>query len=70
ADPQNHFDLDSNQKLDLRLTLLSGPTELSLWGDNLLDERNQFYGFFYAPGVISTVPSRGRTWGIGAAYHF
>lgn len=70
VDPQNHFDLDSNQKLDLRLMLLAGPIELSVWGDNLLDERNQLYGFFYAPGITSTVPSRGRTWGIGAAYYF
>lgn len=70
ADPQNHFDLDGYQKLDLRVGLENGATEYYAWADNLTDERYDLYGNYSAPGVTTGVPARGRAAGIGFRYAF
>lgn len=70
ADPQNHFDLDGYQKLDLRIGLENGAAEFYAWADNLTDERYDLYGNYSAPGVTTGMPARGRTLGIGYRYVF
>ncbi len=70
GNPQNQFDLDSNEKLDVQLMLRGSGVEFSIWGDNLLDDRNDLYGYFYGPGLITGAPSRGRTFGATLAYRF
>ena len=75
ADPQNSFDLDAYNKVDLRIGLTSGAAEIYLWGDNLLDEQYDLYGFneaFTLTGVPVQygAPARGRTIGLGVSYHF
>jgi iron complex outermembrane receptor protein len=70
ADPQNHFDLDAYRKLDLRIGVASGGTGFFVWGDNLLNQRHELYGYFYAPGVSAGMVSRGRTLGFGMSHEF
>lgn len=70
VDPQNHFDLPANRKLDARVALSLGRAEVFLWGDNLLDERNHLYGYYYGPGVSTGMVTRGRTFGAGASYRY
>lgn len=76
ADPQNHFNLDSYDKVDMRIGVASGNTEIYLWGDNLLDERYDLYGYYMTsmvPGNAAFtvgMPSRGRSLGLGAAWYF
>ena len=48
-DPQNHFELGSYQKVDLRLSLTAGNGELYVWADNLLDRRLELYGYYFTP---------------------
>jgi len=76
ADPQNNFDLDAYHKVDARIGLDIGNGEIYLWGDNLLDERYDLYGY-YMTSMVPTIkpfhigwPSMGRTIGVGAAYYF
>ncbi|MDR2637598.1 MAG: TonB-dependent receptor [Zoogloeaceae bacterium] len=70
ADAQNHYDLDSYHKVDLRIGVVSGAAEIYLYGDNLLDEAYEHYGYWAAPGVTMGVPARGRTLGVGMRYFF
>ncbi|WP_343293595.1 TonB-dependent receptor [Vandammella animalimorsus] len=70
ADAQNNFDLGSYNKVDLRLGVISGNTELYLWGDNLLNERYDLYGHHIAPGLSAGMPARGRSFGIGLTHQF
>lgn len=70
ADPQNHFNLDHYNLVDLRVALLAGSTELYLYGDNLLNERYDLSGYQLAPGVRTGAPHRGRAFGVGASYFF
>lgn len=76
ADPQNHFNLDSYDKVDMRVGIVSGNTEIYLWGDNLLDERYDLYGYYMSsmvpgnPAFTVGMPSRGRSAGVGAAWYF
>lgn len=70
ADVQNSFDLDSYNKVDLRLGVVSGNTELYLWGDNLLDERYDLFGYQIRPGLQAGMPARGRSFGVGLTHHF
>jgi len=76
ADPQNNFNLSSYHKLDLRIGLGIENAEIYFWGDNLLDETYDLYGFFYdspfpgGEGAQSGSPGRGRTVGIGLSYYF
>ncbi len=75
ADPQNSFDLDAYNKVDLRVGVTSGGAEIYLWCDNLLDEQYDLYGFnetFTATGVPVQygAPARGRTLGLGLSYLF
>jgi len=66
ADVQNNFDLDRYGKLDLRAGISSENAELYFWGDNLLDDQYDLYGFgFGFPGSETGVPARGRTIGFG-----
>lgn len=70
ADPQNNFDLDSYDKLDLRAGIASGNSEVYVWGDNLLDERYDLYGYYGNPAQNLGMPSHGRGFGIGFAHYF
>lgn len=76
ADPQNHFNLDAYDKVDLRVGVTSGNTEVYLWGSNLLDERYDLYGYYMtsmvpgSPAFTVGMPSRGRSVGVGAAWYF
>lgn len=75
ADPQNHFDLDSYNKVDFRVGVAAGSAEFYVWGDNLLDEQYDLYGYqmqSYVTGLPFAVgmPSRGRSFGVGAALYF
>jgi iron complex outermembrane recepter protein len=70
VDPQNHFDLPANRKIDLRIGIELAKAEFYAWGDNLLDEPNELYGYYYAPGISTGMTSRGRTLGVGINYQF
>jgi iron complex outermembrane receptor protein len=70
ADPQNHFELPTNQKIDLRAGFNTERFEVYAWGDNLLDKYNELYAYYYAPDVSTGMVSRGRTFGLGANYSF
>lgn len=68
ADPQNHYDLKGYAKLDLHLGLQSGRSEVYLWGDNLLDASYDLYGSYSTDQVITGMPGRGRSAGVGYSY--
>ncbi len=76
ADPENNFFFDPYHKLDVRLGLSTDNAEVYFRADNLLDERYELYGYYYpsmAPGRSDATiggPARGRTFVVGAAYHF
>ncbi|MNF92102.1 Pesticin receptor precursor [compost metagenome] len=70
ADPQNHYDLKGYAKLDLHLGLESGGSEVYLWGDNLLDARYDLYGSYSTDQVLTGMPGRGRSAGVGYSYSF
>ena len=70
ADPQNHFDLGSYRKVDMRVGVASGNTEVYVYGNNLLDEKYDLYGYYFTPTVTAGAPARGRTLGVGAAWYF
>ncbi|GAE55837.1 TonB-dependent receptor [Xanthomonas arboricola] len=70
ANPQNNFDLAGYQKIDLRIGLENGNAELYAWADNLGDDRYDLYGNYAAPGVITGLPARGRTLGLGFEYFY
>lgn len=70
ADPQNHYDLKGYAKLDLHVGIESGGSELYLWGDNLLDARYDLYGSYSTDQVITGMPGRGRSAGVGYSYTF
>ncbi len=66
ADVQNSFDLNRYSKLDLRAGISTENAELYFWGDNLLDDQYDLYGFgFGFPGAETGAPARGRTIGFG-----
>ncbi|WP_425251575.1 TonB-dependent receptor [Janthinobacterium sp. NFX145] len=69
-DPQNHFELGSYQKLDLRVSLAAGNGEVYVWADNLLDRRHELYGYYFTPTASAGMPARGRSIGAGASWHF
>ncbi|WP_265823898.1 TonB-dependent receptor [Geovibrio ferrireducens] len=76
GDPADNFQFDSYHKLDARVGIMNGGLELYVWGDNLLDERYDLYGWYYGVSavdgseVVIGMPSKGRTLGLGAAYYF
>ncbi len=76
AEPDNTFDLPSYNLLDVRLGLSTDNAEIYLRAENLLDERYDYYGVYYAPffagGPDATVgaPGRGRSFVVGASYYF
>lgn len=70
ADPQNSFNLDSYNRLDLRLGIVSGNTELYLWADNLTDKRYDLYGYQLMPGLQVGMASHGRNAGLGLMHQF
>ncbi|CAN1600447.1 TonB-dependent receptor [Pseudomonas mediterranea] len=70
ADAQNHYDLKGYAKLDLHLGLQSGDSEVYLWGDNLLDARYDLYGSYSTDQVLTGMPGRGRSAGVGYSYSF
>lgn len=70
ADAQNHFDLGSYRKVDMRIGVVSGNAEVYVYGDNLLDEKYDLFGYWASPTVTQGAPARGRTLGVGAIYYF
>ncbi len=69
ADPQNHFNLDNYEKLDLRAGLQSKFGEVYAYADNLLNQTYDTYGFYSDP-VAYGAPARRRTLGVGYTYQF
>ena len=49
ADPQNHFNLDNYEKLDLRAGLESKFGEVCAFADKLLNQTYDTYGFYSDP---------------------
>jgi iron complex outermembrane receptor protein len=49
---------------------MSGNTEVYVYGNNLLDEKYDLYGYYFTPTVTAGAPARGRTLGVGAAWYF
>lgn len=70
SDPQNSFDLDSYQKVDLHLGINVNDTEIYLWGNNLLDERHELYGYQIDRTLRVGMPAPGRSIGLGLSHHF
>lgn len=70
ADAQNHFDLGAYRKVDMRIGVMLGNAEVYVYGDNLLDEQYDLFGYWAAPTVTQGAPARGRTLGVGAIYYF
>lgn len=76
ADPQNTFDLAAYNKLDFRLGIREGGTEVYVWADNLLDKRYDLYGYYIAPyfpggdDARIGMPGRGRSLGLGVSHMF
>ena len=70
ADPQNHYDLDSYQKVDVRAGLMLGKAEVYMYGDNLLDKQYDLYGYYLTPAATLGAPARGRSVGVGFNYYF
>ncbi|MGB3874089.1 MAG: TonB-dependent receptor [Stenotrophomonas sp.] len=68
ADPQNHFDLGSYGKLDVRIGIQQGRGEFYLWADNVLDKQYDLYGYWASPTATYGAPSRGRIVGVGFRY--
>jgi len=74
--PENHFELPSYQLVDARVGVTHKNAELYLWGNNLLDDQYDLYGFYYPammPGGSSATlgaPARGRALGVGLRYAF
>ncbi|MDR2165872.1 MAG: TonB-dependent receptor, partial [Zoogloeaceae bacterium] len=67
---QNHFNLGSYRKVDLRVGVVSGSAEVYLYGSNLLDEKYDLFGEQMAPGITIGAPARGRTFGVGVQVFF
>lgn len=66
ADAANNFDLNAYGKLDARLGISHDRGRIYLWGDNLLDEEYDLYGFSFGfPGSETGGPARRRTVGAG-----
>ncbi|MEM6539444.1 MAG: TonB-dependent receptor, partial [Pseudomonadota bacterium] len=71
ADAANNFNLDSYSKLDLRIGVSNLHGRIYLWGDNLLNEPYDLYGFSFGfPGSETGSPARGRTVGVGLDINF
>jgi iron complex outermembrane receptor protein len=75
ADSANSLQFDAYNKLDFRMGIMSEHVEFYVWGDNLLDEIYDLYGYNLGTSasggnVIAGAPSRGRRIGVGAAYYF
>ena len=74
--PENYFDLPSYQLVNARLALALNQTEIYLWGNNLLDEQYDLYGFYYPAmmpgGADATLgaPGQGRVLGLGVSHAF
>ena len=69
-DPQNSFDLDAYNKLDLRVGVASGNTEIYLWADNLANKKYELYGYYMGGGASVGLPAPGRTFGLGLVHQF
>ncbi len=71
ADPQNNFNLDSYQKLDVHVGIAQGQTEVYLRADNLLDDMYELYGYYNkAAGISYGGVARGRTFIAGLSHRF
>ncbi len=76
GDAANSYEFDAYNKLDFRMGIMSEHIDFYVWGDNLLDEIYDLYGYnlgisaVNGSDVIVGGPSRGRVLGIGVAYYF
>ena len=76
GDTADNFEMDSYHKLDARIGIQNGSLEVYVWGDNLLDEYYDLYGWYFGKSyvdgsdVVVGMPSKGRTVGAGAAFYF
>jgi iron complex outermembrane recepter protein len=76
GDAANSFELDTYNKLDFRMGIMSEHLEFYVWGDNLLDEIYELYGYNFGTSaidgsdVIVGGPSRGHVLGVGVTYYF
>lgn len=74
ADPQHSFDLDPYDIVDLRVGVGNSAWEFYVFGDNLLDEQYDLYGYYWPSfgfgGAETGTPSRGRIFGAGLQYDF
>lgn len=70
ADVQNNFDLDSYAKVDMKVGLSGDNLDVYLWGNNLLDEEYELYGFGFGGGIETGAPARGRAVGLGIGYQY
>jgi iron complex outermembrane receptor protein len=76
ADAANTFQLDAYNKLDFRMGIMGEHIEFYAWGDNLLDEIYDLYGWRVGTSalngrdVFAGAPSRGRVLGLGIAYYY
>lgn len=69
-DPQNHLKIDGLRRLDARVGIAAGSTEVYLWANNLLDKTTEQYVYYYGPDLSVGMPTRGRTAGLGLSYQF
>ena len=76
GDAANSFEFDDYNKLDFRMGIMSEHIEFYVWGDNLLDEIYDLYGYNLGTSVVDGSDvivggaSRGRLLGAGIAYYF
>lgn len=70
ADIGGHFDLAAYRISNLRLGLAFPRWEAYLFGQNLGDERPQYIGIWYGPGIETVTLGQGRLLGVGATVRF
>lgn len=76
AGPKNELDLPSYQLVNARVGFSWNQLEVYLWGNNLLDDQYDLYGFYYpamVPGGTDAAlgaPAEGRLLGLGVSHAF
>ena len=70
ADVGNNFDLDAYHAVNARLGLEFERFDIYAFGQNLTDDRPEYIGLNYGPGVQAVTVGHGRIVGIGAQLRF
>lgn len=80
AVPNNMFNLKKHHQLNAKLGIANANLELYLWGNNLLNQHRQLYGYYLpATPIIQRgtgkdahmgIAGKGTVYGIGANYYF